>query len=277
VFILPAAVIIVGLVGYPILQAIYFSLTNARVGQSGVFVGLANYVALINDSVFRTALVNSVAFTAIAVILKMTIGLGVALLLNREFIGKRWIRGALLLPWVIPSTFGVVAWLWILNYNLGSLNWLLQWLGLIKAPLPWLADPLLARASVILVNFWRGLPFFGITLLAGLVAIPRELYEAADVDGAPGWAQFRFITLPLLVPILSITTLFSIVMTVSDFNIVYVLTRGGPINSTQMFATLAYQSAFGTGDLARGAAISLFIFPALLLSLLVLLRLVRRN
>lgn len=276
-FIAPAALIIVGLIGYPIVQAVYFSLTDARVGRPGEYVGFANYARLLDNDIFRTALWNSVTFTVIAVVLKTVLGFAAALLLNRKLVAPRFIRGALLLPWVIPSTFGVVAWLWIFNYNLGSLNWLLQWLGLIDRPMPWLADPVLARASVIFVNVWRGLPFFAITLLAGLVAIPIELYEAADVDGATGWKKLRHITLPLIVPILSITILFSVVMTVSEFNIIWVLTRGGPINSTHMFATLAYQSAFATGDLARGAAISLFIFPALLVSLLFLLRLVRRT
>ena len=173
---LPAMAIIVGLVGYPIIQAIYFSLTNARVGKPGDFVGLVNYADLLRNSVFWTALVNSVGFTVVAVTLKLAFGLAIAILLNQKHLGNRWIRGAILLPWVIPSTFGVVAWLWILNYNLGSLNWLLQWLGVIHAPIPWLADPTYARVSVVLVNFWRGLPFFAITLLAGLVAIPTELY-----------------------------------------------------------------------------------------------------
>jgi multiple sugar transport system permease protein len=276
-FVLPAAVIILGLVGYPIVQAMVLSLTNARVGEAGHFVGLANYAALLRNSVFLQALGNSVLFTVVSVTVKTVLGLAVALLLNQKFLAHRWIRGAMLLPWVIPSTFGILAWLWIFNYSLGTLNWVLQALHLIAAPIAWLSDPVLARGAVIFVNVWRGLPFFAITLLAGLVAIPRELYEAAEVDGATAWAQFRNVTLPLIVPILSITILFSIVMTVSDFNIVYVLTRGGPINATQVFATLAYQSAFASGNIARGAAISLFIFPALLLSLLFLLRLVRRS
>lgn len=276
-FVLPAAAIIVGLVAYPIGQAIYLSLTNARVGQAGEYVGLRNYAALLGSDLFLRALWNSVMFTVVAVTLKSVLGLAAALLLNQKFLARRWIRGAMLLPWVIPSTFGVLAWLWIFNYNLGTLNWLLQTLGIVHAPVAWLADPTLARASVIFVNVWRGLPFFAITLLAGLVAIPGELYEAAEVDGATGWAKLRFVTLPLMVPILSITVLFSIVMTISDFNIVYVLTRGGPLNATHVFATLAYQSAFASGDIARGAAITLFIFPALLASLLLLLRLVRRR
>lgn len=275
-FMLPAVIIILGLVAYPIVEAMYLSLTDARVGEAGQLVGFANYAALLRDSVFVQALANSVLFTVVSVTIKTVLGLAVALLLNQKFLAQRWLRGTILLPWVIPSTFGVLAWLWILNYNLGTLNWLLQALHVISSPIAWLSSPILARGAVILVNVWRGLPFFAITLLAGLVAIPSELYEAAEVDGATGMAKFRYVTLPLIVPILSITILFSIVMTISDFNVVYVLTRGGPLNATQVFATLAYQSAFASGNIARGAAISLFIFPALLLSLLFLLRLVRR-
>jgi len=276
-FVLPAAIIILGLVGYPIGQAMYLSLTNARVGGAGHVIGFANYAALLRNSVFVQALANSVLFTVVSVAIKTVLGLAAALLLNQKFLAHRWIRGAMLLPWVIPSTFGGLAWLWIFNYNLGTLNWLLQNLHIISSPIAWLSNPILARAAVIFVNVWRGLPFFAITLLAGLVAIPQELYEAAEVDGATGWAKLLYVTLPLIVPILSITILFSTVMTVSDFNIVYVLTRGGPLNATQVFATLAYQSAFASGNIARGAAISLFIFPALLISLLFLLRLVRRS
>lgn len=276
-FVLPAAAIILGLVGYPIVKAMILSLSDAQVGESGHFIGLANYVALLHNSVFVKALGNAVLFTVVSVTLKTVLGLAAALLLNQKAFAHRWIRGAMLLPWVIPSTFGVLAWLWIFNYNLGTLNWVLQTLHIVNRPVAWLSDPVLARGAVIFVNIWRGLPFFAITLLAGLVSIPQELYEAASVDGATPWSKLRHITLPLLVPILSITILFSIVMTVSDFNLVYILTRGGPLNATQVFATLAYQSAFTSGQIARGAAISLFIFPALLLSLFFLLRLVRRR
>jgi multiple sugar transport system permease protein len=274
-FLLPAAVIILGLVGYPIVKAMVLSLSDARVGESGHFIGLANYAALLRNSVFIKALGNAVLFTVVSVFFKTVLGLAAALLLNQKAFGRRWIRGVMLLPWIIPSTFGVLAWLWIFNYNLGTLNWVLQTLHIVNRPVAWLSDPTLARGAVIFVNVWRGLPFFAITLLAGLVSIPQELYEAASVDGATPWSKLRHITLPLLVPILSITILFSIVMTVSDFNLVYILTRGGPLNATQVFATLAYQSAFTSGQIARGAAISLFIFPALLVSLFFLLRLVR--
>lgn len=277
VFVLPALAILLGLIAWPILEAIRLSLTDARVGTAGDFVGLANYRSLLRNSLFLTALFNSVLFTVTAVFLKTVLGLLAALQLNRSMRGMTWIRGALLLPWVIPSTFSVLAWLWLFDYRLGALNWVLQQLGLAHSPLPWLSDPLYARISVILVNVWRGLPFFAISILAALVSIPKDLHDAAEIDGASGYAKFRWITLPLIAPTLYIVILFSVVMTISDFNVVYVLTKGGPQNATHVFATLAYQSAFANGELGVGAAISLFVFPVLLLSMFFLLRLVQRK
>lgn len=273
----PAVLILAGLVGIPMLMAVYLSFTNAQVGQPGTFTGLANFQALLRDSTFWTTFWNSLVFTGAAVTLKTILGLAAALLLNQPLVGRRVFRALLLLPWIIPTAFSTLGWWWMFDPLYSVLNWILVSLGIVPRGLPWMAEPLLAKSAVVLVNTWRGFPFFAIGLLAGLVAIPRELYEAAQTDGAGALARFRFVTLPLLAPVLLTITLFSTIMTVGDFNIVYVLTRGGPMNTTHMFATLAYQVGLVSGDLGRGAAISLFISPVLLVGALLLLRVVRRT
>uniref|UniRef100_A0A831X2G3 Sugar ABC transporter permease n=1 Tax=Thermorudis peleae TaxID=1382356 RepID=A0A831X2G3_9BACT len=172
------------------------------------------------------------------------------------------------------STLG---WWWLYQPTYGVLNWVLRRLGLIGVDLPWLSDPSLAMASIVIVNTWRGLPFFAVTLLAGLVAIPREYYEAAATDGAAGWRSFRYITLPLIKPVLGIVILFSTILTLADFNTVYVLTKGGPMNMTHLFSTLAFQLGTAGGRISDGAAVSLFLFPVLVVVVALQLRLVRRQ
>lgn len=259
------------------LMALYLSLTDAQVGRPGLFIGLGNFRALLRDSVFWTTFWNSLVFTGAAVSLKTVLGLAAALLLNQPLVGRRVYRGLILLPWIIPTAFSTLGWWWMFDPLYSVINWTMVHLGVIPRGLPWMAEPVLAKSAVVLVNTWRGLPFFAIGLLAGLVAIPKELYEAAQSDGAGALARFRFVTLPLLAPVLLTLTLFSTIMTVSDFNIVYVLTRGGPMNTTHVFATLAYQVGLVSGELGRGAAISLFIFPVLLAGVFLLLRVVRRT
>jgi multiple sugar transport system permease protein len=200
------------------------------------------------------------------------------MLLFRTFKFKRLIRGAVLLPWVIPTALSTLAWWWMFDSLYSVVNWTAIRLGLMNPPGPnWLGLGNYAMAAVITVNVWRGLPFFAITVLAGLVAIPREYYEAAEVDGAGSWHRFRHVTLPLLRPVIAVVTLFSTIFTFSDFNIVYVLTRGGPVNSTHLFATLAYQVGLNGGNLGQGAAISLFLFPMLAGVVFLQLRYIRRE
>ncbi|MDR7550700.1 MAG: sugar ABC transporter permease [Armatimonadota bacterium] len=273
----PAVLLLAGLVGVPILMALYLSLTNAQVGRPGVFIGLGNFLALWRDSIFWATFWNSLLFTGAAVSLKTVLGLAAALLLHQPLVGRQVYRGLVLLPWIIPTAFSTLGWWWMFDPLYSVINWTLIHLGVISRGLPWMAEPVLAKTAVVMVNTWRGLPFFAVGLLAGLAAIPRELYEAAQTDGAGPLARFRFITLPLLAPVLLTIILFSTIMTISDFNIVYVLTRGGPMNTTHMFATLAYQVGLVSGELGRGAAISLFIFPVLLVGVFLLLRVVRRS
>ncbi len=276
--ILPALVLIVGLVAYPFGMAIYFSLSDYWVGAPGEFIGLRNFRDVMANEIFQRTVYNSFVFTAIAVVLKAVAGIWLAMLLFRAFKFKRLIRGAVLLPWVIPTALSTLAWWWMFDSLYSVVNWTGIRLGLISPPGPnWLGMPGYAMTAVIAVNVWRGLPFFAITVLAGLVAIPREFYEAAEVDGASSWGRFRHVTLPLLKPVLAVVVLFSTVFTFADFNIVQVLTRGGPVNTTHLFATLAYQQGLVGGNLGQGAAISLFLFPLLAAVVFFQLRYIRRE
>ena len=276
--IVPALLLIVGLVAYPFAMSIYFSLSDYWVGSPGSFVGLQNFRDIFANEIFQQTVYNSFVFTAIAVVLKAVLGIWLAMLLFRPFRFKRLIRGAVLLPWVIPTALSTLAWKWMFDSLYSVVNWTGIHLGLMNPPGPnWLGMGTYAMSAVIAVNVWRGLPFFAIIVLAGLVSIPREYYEAAEVDGAGSWHRFRHVTLPLLKPVLAVVILFSTIFTFSDFNIVQVLTSGGPVNTTHLFATLAYQQGLVGGNLGQGAAISLFLFPLLAAIVFVQLRYIRRE
>jgi multiple sugar transport system permease protein len=274
----PALLLVVCLVAYPFCMAIYFSLSDYWVGAPGEFVGLENFRQIFGNEVFHRTVYNSFVFTSIAVVLKAVLGIWLAMLLFRTLRFKRLIRGAVLLPWVIPTALSTLAWWWMFDSLYSVVNWTGIRLGLVEAPGPnWLGMTSYAMAAVIAVNVWRGLPFFAIIVLAGLVSVPREYYEAAEVDGASSWGRFRHVTLPLLKPVLAVVILFSTIFTFSDFNIVQVLTRGGPVNTTHLFATLAYNTGLQGGNLGQGAAISLFLFPMLAAVVFLQFRYVRRE
>jgi multiple sugar transport system permease protein len=275
-FIAPAFFLLVVLVAYPFLLSVWLSLSDARVGNTGSFIGLDNFRRLLSSPIFLQTLQNSIVFTAAALAAKTVFGIGLALLLFRVVHFKRLIRGAVLLPFIVPTALSALVWWWMFEPLYSVVNWTLKSLHVINHDIPWLPDPYLAMFTVILVNVWRGLPFFAITLLAGLVAIPRELYEAAQSDGAGPIARFRHITLPLLMPVLAVVILFSTIFTLSDFNIVYVLTRGGPMNMTHLFATYSFALGLQGGQIGQGAAVSLFLFPILLAVVFVQLRIVRK-
>jgi len=274
-FISPALLIIVFLIAYPFFLAIYLSLSAALVGQPLRFAGLDNFRLLLKSAIFRQALQNAIVYTFSAVILKLAFGMGLALLLNSGIRFQKFFRGAILLPWVIPDALSTLGWVWMLDPLYSVINWVLRHLGLVSQGIPWLSHPQMALASIILVNLWRGLPFFAITLLAGLVAIPQDILQAAQVDGAGRFRVFFHVTLPLLRPLILIVTLFSTISTISDFNIVYVLTKGGPMNSTHVFPTLAFQIGLSGGNLGQGAAISLFLFPVLAVVVYLQLRVIQ--
>src|SRR5213076_2476822 len=277
-FITPALILILLLVAYPFCFALYFSVSNAFIGRPSHFIGLTNFIRLWDADAFRQTFQNAFVFTGISIAFKLVLGISLALLLNQQLWFKRLIRGAVLLPWVIPTALSTLGWWWMFDSLYSVVNWTAIRLGILSPPEPnWLGQSAYAMAAVITVNVWRGLPFFAITVLAGLVSIPREFHEAAEVDGAGPWGRFWHVTLPLLRPVLAVVILFSTIFTFSDFNIVYVLTRGGPVNMTHLFATLAYQVGLNGGNLAQGAAISLFLFPMLAAVVFFQLRYIRKE
>src|ERR1700724_709337 len=276
VLLVPTLVLLGMFIAYPFVRGILLSVTNTRVGVPGDFVGLANFYKIFNDGIFRTSVYNTFVYTGVTTVFKFALGLWLAVLLNRHFRVKALTRAFILLPFIIPTVLSTFAWKWMFDPTFSVLNWLLYHLGLIHSRINWLGDPNLAMISVIIVNVWRGVPFYAISLLAGLQTISPELHEAAAIDGARAWARFRHVTWPLLLPVTLVIVLFSVIQTFADFQLVYVLTGGGPANATQLFATYAYQLGIGTGLLSQGAAISLAIFPILLLVVIVQLVYIRK-
>jgi len=264
---LPVA-FLVALVGYPFFYGIWISLQSRPVAQEGVFIGLGNFIADWHDSVFRQVVLNTFVYTISATLLKMVGGLGLALVMNQDFRFKNLTRALLLLPFIVPTVLSTIAWQWILDPAFSVVNWVLVHTGIADPGPSWLGHPHLAMFSLIMVNTWRGLPFYAITLLAGLQTISPELYEAATIDGAGRFGRFRYVTLPLLKPIIFIVTMFSVIFTFSDFQLVYVMTRGGPANATHLFATYAFDIAMGAGQFGQGASIALSMVPPLALIIL---------
>jgi multiple sugar transport system permease protein len=274
----PTLVLLGLFTAYPFIKGIELAVTNTTVGVPGHFVGIQNFVALWHDDIFRLSVWNTCFYTVVATTVKLALGLWLALLLNRNFHGKALMRAAILLPFIIPTVLSTFAWKWMFDPTFSVINYVLLHLHLITTAdrINWLGVPWLAMASVIIVNVWRGVPFFAISLLAGLQTISPELHEAAAIDGARAWQRFRHVTWPLLLPVTMVIMLFSVIQTFADFQIVYVLTGGGPANTTQLFATYAYQIGIGTGLLSQGAAISLAIFPILLIVVIVQLVYIRK-
>jgi multiple sugar transport system permease protein len=278
VFVTPAVILLLVLVAYPFVMALYFALSDSYIGRPSHFVGLRNFIHLWDSDAFRQTFQNAFVFTGAAVAFKLVLGIILALLLNEQLWFKRIIRGAVLLPWVIPTALSTLGWWWMFNSLYSVVNWTGIALGIMDPPGPnWLGQKYYAMAAVVIVNVWRGLPFFAITILAGLVSIPKELYEAAEADGAGATARFWYVTLPLLKPVLAVVVLFSTIFTFSDFNIVYVLTHGGPINSTHLFATYSRMLVIDVGRIGEGAAVSLYLFPLLVLVIWAQLRFVRKQ
>ena len=273
---LPTITLLGLFIAYPFIKGILLSVTNTRVGVPGEFVGLANFAKIWDDSIFITSVNNTVFYTAVTTVFKLALGLWLALLLNRHFKGKAIVRALILLPFIIPTVLSTFAWKWMFDPTFSVLNWLLFHLGIIEQRINWLGDPDLAMMSIIIVNVWRGVPFFAISLLAGLQTISPELHEAAAIDGANARQRFIHVTWPLLLPVTMVVVLFSVIQTFADFQLVYVLTEGGPANATHLFATYAYQIGVRTGLLSEGAAISLAMFPVLFLVVVLQLLYIRR-
>jgi multiple sugar transport system permease protein len=276
VLLLPTALLLGLFIAYPFIEGVLLSVTDAKVGVPGHFVGLHNFGQLLNDGIFHVAVRNTFVYTGVTTVFKLALGLWLALLLNRHFKGKAFTRAFILLPFIIPTVLSTFAWKWMFDPTFSVLNWALFKLGLITGRINWLGDPDLAMISIIIVNVWRGVPFYAISLLAGLQTISPELHEAAAIDGARPWKRFWYVTWPLLLPVTMVVVLFSVIQTFADFQLVYVLTGGGPANATHLFATYAYQIGIGTGLLSQGAAVSLAMFPVLLVVVIGQLLYIRR-
>ncbi|MCB8819563.1 carbohydrate ABC transporter permease [Microvirga rosea] len=261
---LPAAAFLLIFLTYPLGLGVWLGFTDTRVGRAGVFIGLENYQLLWEDSLFWLSVFNTILYTVAASILKFVLGLWLALLLNEHLPFKAIIRAVVLLPWVVPTVLSAIAFWWIYDTQFSIISWSLMKLGLIQSPINFLGDTTNARITVILTNVWRGIPFVAITLLAGLQTISPSLHEAATLDGATSWQRFRFITLPMLSPLIAVVMTFSVLFTFTDFQLIYVLTRGGPLNATHLMATLSFQRAIPGGQLGEGAAIAVAMVPFLL-------------
>ncbi len=272
----PGIAILLIFIAYPFVMALWYSLTSIRVGDPGHFVGLENFIKAWNDTIFQTAFKNTVFYTFWATIFKFALGMWLALLLNRSFRFKRIIRASMLLPFIIPTVLSAFAWRWMFDPTFSVMNWLLYHSGVITDRLPFLSDGDWAMWCAVLVNTWRGMPFFAITLLAGLQTISPDLHEAAALDGANAWDRFWHVTWPLLMPVTLVVVVFSVIQTFSDFQLIYVLTGGGPANSTHLIATYAYQVGVASGLLGEGAALSLFMFPVLFAVVWIQLRFMKR-
>jgi multiple sugar transport system permease protein len=273
---LPTALLLGLFIAYPFVKGVLLAVTDTTVGQPGSFVGLQNFRTLLHDDIFLLAVRNTFIYTGVATVFKLGLGLWLALLLNRDFRGKAITRALILLPFIIPTVLSTFAWKWMFDPTFSVINWTLYRLDLIHTRINWLGSQELAMVSVIIVNIWRGVPFYAISLLAGLQTVNPELHEAAAIDGARAWQRFRYVTWPLLLPVTMVVVLFSVIQTFADFQLVYVLTGGGPANATQLFATYAYQIGVGTGLLSQGAAVSLAMFPVLLVVVIVQLIFIRR-
>ena len=272
----PTVLLLGTFIAYPFIMGVWLSLSDTSVGNIGHFVGLKNFIKAWDDSIFQTAFKNTFVYTFWATILKLALGMWLALLLNRSFKGKRIIRASMLLPFIIPTVLSTFAWRWMFDPTFSVLNWMLYQSGFIVTKLPFLSSGDWAMWCAIVINTWRGMPFFAITLLAGLQTISPDLHEAASLDGANGWHRFWHVTWPLLKPVTVVVVVFSVIQTFSDFQLIYVLTGGGPANSTHLIATYAYQIGVATGLLGEGAAISLFMLPVLFIVVWAQLRYLRR-
>ena len=267
-FLLPAAVLLLLFLTYPLGLGTWLGFTDAKIGRDGEWVGLENFIYLWGDAVTRLALFNTLFYTVVASVIKFVLGLWLALLLNKHLPFKAFLRAIVLLPFIVPTALSAIAFWWIYDSQFSIISWTLVKTGVITEYIDFLGQPWHARFATIAANIWRGVPFVAICLLAGLQTISPSYYEAASLDGASDWQQFRYVTLPLLTPIIAVVMTFSVLFTFTDFQLIYVLTRGGPLNSTHLMATLSFQRAISGGSLGEGAAIATAMVPFLLAAIL---------
>ena len=269
VFMLPAGLLLLVFLTYPLGLGTWLGFTDTKIGRIGQWVGLENYEFLWGDDVTRLALFNTLFYTVVASVFKFVLGLWLALLLNHHLPFKSMLRAAILLPFIVPTALSAIVFWWIYDSQFSIISWVLVKMGVITTYIDFLGNPWMARLSTIASNVWRGIPFVAISLLAGLQTISPSLYEAAAIDGATPWQRFRFVTLPLLTPIIAVVMTFSVLFTFTDFQLIYVLTRGGPLNATHLMATLSFQRAIPGGAMGEGAAIATAMVPFLLAAILV--------
>src|ERR1700720_230984 len=267
-FMLPAAAFLILFLAYPLGLGVWLSFTDARLGRAGEFVALENYGYLWEDTTFWLSVFNTLLYTGVASVAKFAVGLFPALLLNERLPFKAIIRAVVLIPFIVPTVLSAIAFWWLFDPQFSIISWSLKKIGVISTNIDFLGNVWNARWSVIFANVWRGVPFVAITLLAGLQTVSPTLYEAATIDGASRWQIFRYITYPLLTPIIAVVVTFCVLFTFTDFQLIWVLTRGGPVNATQLMATLSYQRAILGGHLGEGAAISTAMIPLLLTAIL---------
>src|SRR5215213_7362826 len=268
-FMLPAAAFLILFLAYPLGLGIWLSFTDTRIGRVGAYVGTENYEWLWDDAIFWLSVFNTLLYTFVASAIKFAIGLYLALLLNENMPFKAMLRALVLIPFIVPTVLSALAFWWIFDSQFSIISWSLKQMGFITENINFLGDVTWARICVIFANIWRGVPFVAITLLAGLQTVSPSLYEAATLDGATSWQRFRFITYPLLTPIIAVVMTFSVLFTFTDFQLIWAMTRGGPVNATHLMATLSYQRAIIGGVLGEGAAISNAMIPFLLGAILI--------
>lgn len=275
----PALIYMLALVGYPFVLALWFSVTNSSIGDdSAHFVGVKNYVNLLGDSAFRTALRNSLGFTFVAQVFKAVLGIGLAFLLLRNLPAKKVIRGFLMLPWTLPLSLSLLGWKWMFDPQFSVINYVGAHIGLFHHPYPdWLGQTQFAIAAILIVNIWRGFPFAAVVILAGLTSIPQEIFDACKIDGAGPLMRWHYVITPIIAPILFIGLIFDVVFTLGDLTVVYLLTNGGPINSTDILPTLSFRVGVSGSDLGLGSATALFLFPLLFIGCFIFLRMLRRR
>ena len=267
-FMLPAAALLIAFLTYPLGLGLWLGFTDARIGRAGQWIGIENFQSLFDDSLARLSLFNTLFYTIVASVVKFGLGLWLALLLNRTLPFKAFLRAVVLLPFIVPTALSAIAFWWIYDAQFSVVSWGLTRMGVIDHYIDFLGEPWMARMSTIAANVWRGVPFVAICLLAGLQTIAPSLYEAAALDGATPWQKFRYITLPMLTPIIAVVMTFSVLFTFTDFQLIYVLTRGGPLNATHLMATLSFQRAIPGGNLGEGAALAMAMVPFLLAAIL---------
>lgn len=268
VCLLPAVGLLLTFLTYPLGLGVWLAFTDQTIGRPGIWIGLENFEFLFEDPIFWNAVFYSVFYTAVATVGKFALGLWLALLLNQHLPFKSFLRAIILLPWIVPTVLSAIAFWWIYDPQFSILSYLGIRMGLISENIDFIGSAWPARWSLIAANIWRGIPFVAISLLAGLQTISPSLYEAALLDGASPWQRFRHITFPMLLPILAIVMTFSIIFTFTDFQLVYAITRGGPVNSTHLLATLAFQRGIPGGQLGEGAAIAVSMIPFLVFATL---------